>query len=424
MPDRTYPQKPRPLRRLPILTAAAWMLLATAGPFAGAQDADNEAYRIEPMVVTANKAAKDKQEISANITAVDGLTALALGIDALDELTALAPNVHFNKIDAHTTQLNFRGIGGMANMNKVWNVNVDGVTVPYVGVDTLLDVERVELLRGSQGSLYGRNTHAGVVNVITRNPGAEFSAETAASVEAFNTQKFTAALGGPAGQKVGYRLAVGYNRGDGFMENGYLGTDDGARHEQFSGRGKIRIDASPGNVFTLSMTADSYDGDFDVFRPLSMGVSTETFNNEPGMNEGDLLSPTLTWEKDLGGTKAHRHHQLQQFPLRHPLRPGLQPTGPDGLRLRRGLPHPDPGDPSGERSRPGKPIVAGRRVFHVREDRHGLRFRLRQRRGPLRDGVRNVHAIRITDRQPRGGLVRKGHLYGSRKTGDECRSSI
>lgn len=252
------------------------------------------------ITVTAQKQEESVLEVPANVTVMDGYAMEDLGIDNIDELTDLAPNISVDKIDSHVTQVVFRGIGGMTNMNKIWNINVDGVTVPYAGVDMFMDVERVEMMRGSQGSLYGRNTGAGVVNVITRKPTPEFSFDSALEIESYNTQKVRAAFGGPLSENQGYRLALVYNRTDGYMENSFLNSDDGSRQEQFSGRFTFENAFSEDNILRLSVTGDAYDGGFDDYVPVVFGTSTTTMNNEEGKSKGHLFSPTLTWERAFG----------------------------------------------------------------------------------------------------------------------------
>jgi iron complex outermembrane receptor protein len=148
--------------------------------------------------------------------------------------------------------------------------------------------------------LYGRNTHAGVVNVVTRGPTDRFSLDTSLSLETFDAVKGTLAFGGPVGSAGGYRFAFGYNRSDGYMKNEYLRTDDGNWNEQLTGRGTFQFSPSPDSRWTLAMTADRYNGGFDAYAPLSRGATRKTVNNDPGNNEGHLLSPTLTWEKGFG----------------------------------------------------------------------------------------------------------------------------
>lgn len=299
--------KAKTLWILAALFSVVWVLFLPAASVAGqeeilekkaVQEGDSrEEYELETMTVTVQKQEEDVQKVPGNVTAFDGFVMEDLGVDNIDELTELTPNINIDKIDSHMTQMVFRGIGGIANMNKVWNTNVDGVAAPYVGVDTFLDVERVELIRGGQGLFYGRNTLAGVVNVITRKPTPEFSLDAYAEAESYNTQKATAAIGGPVAINQGYRLAFGYSRGDGYMKNAFLNTDDGSRHEQFSGRGIYDFLFSKDNLVRFTMTADSYNGGFDDYAPVSLGPTTTTTNNEEGENKGHLLSPTLTWER-------------------------------------------------------------------------------------------------------------------------------
>lgn len=259
------------------------------------------AYELETYTVTATKQEEETLDVPSNVTVMDGFFMQDMGIERIDELTGLSPNINIDKIDAHMTQVVFRGIGGLTNMNKVWNTNVDGVTVPYVGTDMCLDVERVELMRGSQGALYGRNTHAGVVNVVTRKPTEVFTLDASVTGESHHTQKANLAFGGPVNATQGYRVALGLKKGDGFHENEFRGTDDGGSHGQFTGRATWQFANTPGNRVYLALTGDSYDGDFDMFTPVSRGTTTTTINNEPGENSGSLISPALTWEHRFNG---------------------------------------------------------------------------------------------------------------------------
>ena len=272
------------------------LLLAMTSPVAAGNGDD---YELESLTVTAHKREESTLEVPGNVTAVEGFTMKDFGVDRIDSLSRLVPNIDIAKIDTHMTQVVFRGIGGLTNMNKVWNTNVDGVSIPYVGVDMFLDVERIELLKGSQGALYGRNTHAGVVNVITRKPGTEFDFDTSLEFERFNTTRFKTAFGGPVGGNRGYRFAFGATKGDGYTKNTFRDSEDGGHHSQYSGRFIYTWTPDPESRFLLSLTGDTYDGGFDLFSPLESGRGVETTNNLEGSNEGSLLSPTLTWEREL-----------------------------------------------------------------------------------------------------------------------------
>ena len=268
---------------------------------AAAEEPAGVMYQLDTIIVTAHKSEEDKQDIPASISVFDGTTMQDFGVDELETLTGFIPNVSVDKIQNQAGQIVFRGIGGMTNMNRIFNINVDGVTIPYSAIDTFLDVERVEILRGGQSSLYGRNTHAGVINVITNKPTPEFTFDAGVEYESYNTWKLKTAFGGPAGDKHAYRVALGYNSTDGYMENDFLGTDDGSRNEQFSGRVMYDYRPSDDSLIRLSLIADRYDGGFDEYFPLEQGIGTTTMNNEEGSVKGHLISPTLTWEKKVNG---------------------------------------------------------------------------------------------------------------------------
>jgi len=278
----------------------AWLmtLLALCG-YSLVSNAE-EPMSLETITVTADKMEQDKQDVSSNITVFDGYALEDQGVNTIEDISNRTPNVSFYRADSHTTYLVYRGIGGTTNMNKVWNVNLDGVTVPYVATDTLLDVKRVEVLRGGQGALYGRNTHAGVVNVITRDPDDVFTTDASATYESYNTFKLNAAAGGPIDDNKGYRIAFGYKSGDGFFENDVLNRDDSNDHEQTSARTKFVFNNDADNKLTLTLTADRFDGGFDSY---VAGGGTHTVNNEPGYVDGYLLSPSLTWERQMGAFK-------------------------------------------------------------------------------------------------------------------------
>ncbi len=266
----------------------------TVTPGGGPEDTgSNGVVTLEPVTVTADKVEKDKQDVPASVSVYDGYALDDVGADTLEDVVGRSPNISFYRTDSHTTYLIYRGIGGTTNMNKVWNINTDGVTLPYVGTGTLLDVERVEMLRGSQGALYGRNTHAGVVNLVTREPGDDFTFDGSAAYESYNTVKLSAAGGGPITDGLGFRLAVGYRSSDGYFENSFLDTDDGNDNEQYSARGKIVARPTDSDKITLSLTGDRFDGSFDSY---VTGGGTTTTNNEPGYTDGHLAALSLTWE--------------------------------------------------------------------------------------------------------------------------------
>ncbi len=254
---------------------------------------------LDSITVTAQKVQANKQDVPSSISVLDARALEDFGLSRLDSLSGLIANIGFAKPDNVSTQVVFRGIGGMPNMNKTWNINVDGVAVPYVAIDTELDVERIEILRGAQGSLYGRNTHAGAINIITKDPGTKLNGKVTAAYERFNTLNVSGEAGAPINDVAAYRLAFGYNRSDGYIKNNFLDEKDTNSMEQFTGRGKLVLTPGELGKLTFSMYADKYNSGFDGYSPIDAPLSLQTTNNRPGYSNGYLLSPTITWEKDF-----------------------------------------------------------------------------------------------------------------------------
>lgn len=144
--------------------------------------ASDRSYALEEIIVTAQRREQNLQDVPISITAITGEQLQLRGIDGLAGLNAIAPNVMFRSQPGQrlTSTISIRGVVA-ANSSALWSepavgLYVDGV---YLGKSTgsvfdLLDIERVEVLRGPQGTLFGRNTEAGAINFITRKPSGEF----------------------------------------------------------------------------------------------------------------------------------------------------------------------------------------------------------------------------------------------------------
>lgn len=212
---------------LPVISVGMAVLMA-----AGAQAQP----RLEEIVVTAQKRSQSLQDVPVAVSAIGGEKMQAMGIRRIDELTAYTPGVTVTE-GAAGAQLFIRGVG--SGLNKGFEESVatyiDGV---YYGRgrssrNGMVDMERVEILKGPQGILFGKNTIAGVMNLTTRNPGPEWEGYVQVGYE-FETQEqsYEAAIGGPLTDTFGARLAVRYADMDGWMKNTWTGQDIGAEEDR------------------------------------------------------------------------------------------------------------------------------------------------------------------------------------------------
>lgn len=219
------------LRMLPtgVLPFAALIFSAPVFPAAGESEATSY---MEEVVVTAQKRQQNLQDVAASVSAFSGDTIEKLGIRQSVDITAQTPNfnVGYPNGDSGIPAMYIRGVGlndyGVLNSGPVATYS-DQVYLASnaLQIFQLLDVERVEVLRGPQGTLYGRNANGGAVNFISRKPGDSSEGWLQASAGTFGTTKLSAAFGGAINDQWGARLALVKNDSDGWLENQVTGHE-------------------------------------------------------------------------------------------------------------------------------------------------------------------------------------------------------
>ncbi len=206
-----------------LLTAAIWMA-AVSGSAAFAQTAALESTtalataetELEQVTVTARRRDEELQDVPLPITVVDARLLEETGSFNVAKLTQLAPTLQFYSSNPRNSAANIRGLGapfGLTNdgIEQGVGLYVDDVYYSRAASSTLdfLDVDRIEVLRGPQGTLYGKNTTAGAINITTRKP--TFTPEATAEITTGNLGFYQAkaAISGPlAGETLAGRLAV------------------------------------------------------------------------------------------------------------------------------------------------------------------------------------------------------------------------
>ncbi|MFT6034251.1 MAG: iron complex outermembrane receptor protein [Arenicella sp.] len=211
----------RPIQRMSRVAIA----IAAATAFSGVH-----AAALEEIIVTAQKRAQSLQDVPISITTVDGAKIEQAGINNLEDLAAYVPNLQFTE-NAVATSIVMRGVGPGANQSFEQSVGlyVDGV---HLGKGRqartgLFDIERVEVLRGPQGVLFGKNTLAGAINVssATPNPGDELGGKIAVSAESFDGRSIEGNLSGSLTDDLAVRFAFKNRENDGYLPNSFIGTD-------------------------------------------------------------------------------------------------------------------------------------------------------------------------------------------------------
>ena len=188
------------------------------------------AAELEEIIVTAQKRDQSLQEVTAAVTALSSERLESAHVNNIEDLQLIVPSMYFGN-DFNMAKLTIRGVGSNTSTTGSETgvaLHVDGAVVARAEAQltSLFDLDRVEVLRGPQGSLYGRNAVGGSINLITAKPTEEFSGYGRLSYGDYNYINFEGALAGPLGSdRVLGRIAVKSEDRDGFGENPVTGND-------------------------------------------------------------------------------------------------------------------------------------------------------------------------------------------------------
>ena len=206
------------------LFKASGIALAIAAISSGTNAAE-----LEEIIVTAQKRAESLQDVPVSLVAISGTKIEEAGMHSFAELSQYVPNLNITENSLNTI-ISMRGIGVGANQafEQSVGVYVDGIHYGKARQSrtALFDVQQVEVLRGPQGILFGKNTLAGAINVITATPETdeEFGGKISASKESLDGTTVEGHLTGSIGDTIGLRLAFKDRSNDGSFENTYTGA--------------------------------------------------------------------------------------------------------------------------------------------------------------------------------------------------------
>ena len=187
---------------------------------------------IEDIIVTAEKRNESLQTVSQAVTAITDSELEAKNITSFVDLTAVVPGVTVAKNEGYKTVISIRGVGNETNQNAIAAPSVafhmDGIFVasPFSLQTDFVDVERIEVLRGPQGTLFGQNSTGGAINVISKKPSSDdFYAKTDITFGDYDLMKIGAALNFPISDKLATKLTISSIEREGFTENLVTGQD-------------------------------------------------------------------------------------------------------------------------------------------------------------------------------------------------------
>lgn len=220
---------------------------------------------MEEITVTAQKVEQSVDDVPIAVTAISGDALRELGFQSSTEFAAQIPNVDVS--DTGFTLLfsirgNFLQDFGDANESPVGFYIDDVYRGTLAGqMNQLFDIERVEVLRGPQGTLYGRNTTAGLVHYVSKRPTRQFEGYTQAQYGSYDQRILEGAISGPLGERFRARLAAKYNEDEGWQHNAAPGGGRFAVSDVWAVRGQLEIDLAD---TVTALTAASYSSQNNV----------------------------------------------------------------------------------------------------------------------------------------------------------------
>ena len=218
---------------------------------------------LEEIIVTATKREESLQDVPVSVSVMDGVALDNASINSLDELTLRMPSIMMSEAQA-ATNIFIRGVGSGQNYGFEQSVGmfIDGAYFSRSRAyrNPFFDVQRVEVLKGPQTVLFGKNVVAGAFNIETRRPTEEWENSLSAYWDPeYDGKEFTAIVSGPISDNVGIRLAGKYYDVDGYIRNSLPGVPDPYQREQYLVRGTVQWDATPDFTATLKGEFGAYD---------------------------------------------------------------------------------------------------------------------------------------------------------------------
>jgi iron complex outermembrane receptor protein len=287
-----------------------------------ATDALAQAQTLEEIVVTARKRAETLEESPVSVRAFTQAEIASAGIETPHDFIGLTPNVTLVQTqNAGNSFINVRGISQARNSEMSVAVLVDGVlmTNPAQFNQQLFDIQQIEVLRGPQGALYGRNAIGGAITVVTQQPTDEMAGKFEIGADSGPGYTARGTISGPVGDSdtLKYRLSGSYVDTDGYIDNTFLG-EEADPYKDVSGRLKLLWEPSDTFSADLRLSASALDTQalyFNIAAEVD-DTSLPVRVNNPGVNERDMLtfSLKLEWQGDYGSfTSITAYDDLEEL---------------------------------------------------------------------------------------------------------------
>ncbi|MEO0451669.1 MAG: TonB-dependent receptor [Pseudomonadota bacterium] len=240
------------------------LVAGTSFTAAAQEEVEDEVNRLNTITISATKREQTLQDVPVAVSVVDDATIEKAEILDLNDLQSVVPSLGIRtfQTSANAT-FTIRGFGNGSNnigVEPSVGVFIDGVyrSRAAAQIGDLPDIQRVEVLRGPQSTLFGKNASAGVVSVVTRKPSDTFGGNVEASFGNFNLQRYKGYVSGPISDTVSFSLGGGLNQRDGTAEEITSGADVNERN-RWNVRGQLMWEPTENQEWRVIVDADEID---------------------------------------------------------------------------------------------------------------------------------------------------------------------
>jgi outer membrane receptor protein involved in Fe transport len=273
-------------------TQLSLLLLAMTG----AACASANEVELDTVVVEADFRQTNVQQIPEAVTVVGSEQIDARSAEHLEQVLSFAPNVNFASGASRGRYFQIRGIGERSQfvdpVNPSVGLMIDGIDMTGLGgAATLFDVQQVEILRGPQGTRFGANALAGMINIHSKEPTKESEGYIKARAGNYDSYGLGGAVSGSLADNLQGRLAVQGFQSDGYIDNTYLNRDDTNKLDEIIARGKLAYQLNEDTDLGLTYLYADIDNGYDAF---SLDKNRNTLSNQPGHDSQETQAVALT----------------------------------------------------------------------------------------------------------------------------------
>jgi iron complex outermembrane recepter protein len=305
----SLPALSRAGRRMGIRVGLATLALGLTGAFNATVSlaADEKATgatkddSLVEIVVTARKRSENLRDIPASITAISAATIEDAHITQLDDLTALVANLNIDEAHDNTPDVVLRGVGSFGLVAGV-GFYVNDVQVFEGQIARPIDIERIEVLRGPVGTLFGGANVGGAIKYVTKDPTSTWENQATVEFGSYSTRNYQAVVSGPLSDTVGVRASVFYDHHDGNVYDTYNKVDFGAATDR-GARITVVVAPNDSNKIHVWLSADDYSTSSQnlMYEPPDAQTYSRTVQ--------DFFVPSF--DRHIGSAAIQLDHQME-----------------------------------------------------------------------------------------------------------------